>query len=97
MLEKRLTADLSALREGIENGEIEELIHVPTAFQVADGLTKPDPKLRILIQQAMAGLVSIPKLLEGKSKDKRLREQWKRDTVNQEWCCDKVARRQKKN
>ena len=53
--ERRLTAELWALREALDMGEITSLEHTSTTKMIADGLTKSDPKLRTTLRQAMAG------------------------------------------
>jgi len=67
--EKRLYNDIQAIREGISTGEIDRLIHIPTSYMIADGLTKPSPKLRHLILKAMDGIITLPNkpLIEAKS------------------------------
>ena len=57
--EWRLMSEMWALREAIEAKEIESLDHVPTTRMIADGLTKPDPKLRNMICRAMEGYLDV--------------------------------------
>jgi hypothetical protein len=59
--EKRLYPDIHALREAIETGEVRSIQHIPTELMVADGLTKPAPKLKAPIIQAMKGHFVIPR------------------------------------
>jgi hypothetical protein len=58
--EKRLTPDLWALREAIATFEIASMEHVPTAFMIADGMTKYNNRSAQLITDAMPGVVRLP-------------------------------------
>ena len=53
--ERRLSAEVWALREALEAKEITSLEHVPTEAMIADGLTKIQPKLRVAVCRACAG------------------------------------------
>ena len=57
--EKRLCGEIWALREAISSKEISSMDHVPTGLMIADGLTKIQPKLRIVLLQACAGHIPI--------------------------------------
>ena len=58
--EKRLTPDLWALREAIATFEIASMEHVPTAYMIADGLTKYNNRAAQLITNAMRGTIRLP-------------------------------------
>jgi len=58
--EKRLTADMWALRNAYSQGEIQDFQHVPTKFMIADGLTKSKPDLKANIVKAMQGNLVVP-------------------------------------
>ena len=57
--EKRLTADLWALREAIANGDITSMTHTPTGFMIADGLTKTKDSKQMLIAAVMQGRIQM--------------------------------------
>ena len=57
--EKRLTADLWALREAIANGDITSLCHVPTTHMIADGLTKTKDGEQKLIAAVLRGHIEL--------------------------------------
>ncbi len=61
--EKRLTAEMWALRNAYTNGEIRDFTHVSTQDMIADGLTKDKPELIQHLTNTMKGFL-LPRKLE---------------------------------
>jgi hypothetical protein len=62
--EKRLYLDVDTLREAVETGELRSLQHIASELMPADGLTKPQPKLKAAIIDVMAGHVLLPRTVD---------------------------------
>ena len=56
---KRRRVDISSLRETADD-ELVGYEHIATTLMIADGLTKRDEKLRLVIRSAMAGTAHLP-------------------------------------
>ena len=55
--EKRLTVELSLLREAQNNKQVRSISHISTKFMLADGLTKDELRLRKTLCDAISGTV----------------------------------------
>ena len=53
--QKSIVPDLNALHEMLVEADIESLEHVPSRLNPADGTTKPDHNLRILVLRLLSG------------------------------------------
>ena len=57
--EKRLVAEIHAIRESLTRGEIRSIQHISTKDMVADGMTKYAPKLRKPLVDAIGGFLQV--------------------------------------
>eukprot|EP00299_Pterocystis_sp_00344_P004008 c14816_g1_i1.p2 GENE.c14816_g1_i1~~c14816_g1_i1.p2 ORF type:complete len:124 (-),score=15.18 c14816_g1_i1:89-460(-) len=53
--EKRLLVEIFALKEAISTGEISAITHISTELNPADGMTKSNPQLRVMVMRMMEG------------------------------------------
>ena len=59
--ERRLAADVDAMREALQEGVLTSFEHVPGRFNITDGLTKKGHNLKASIIRAKQGEVFLPK------------------------------------
>ena len=57
--EKRLTVELSLLKEAQQNNDVRSIRHIPTGLMIADGLTKDQSKLRLNLCKLLGGSVTM--------------------------------------
>ena len=53
--QKSIVPDLNALHEMLVEADIESLEYVPSRLNPADGMTKPDPNLRVPVLRLLSG------------------------------------------
>ena len=77
--EWRLRGNLASLKEAVMTGELASLTHISEAVNVADGLTKTKPKLKLAIFEGMSGKWSVP--VRSKAVAKARPGAWQEDFV----------------